>query len=151
MDQTLHNSDAYAQFIEFFARGVPPSRFCMGIPKPALSPGLEMRNLAGWAQTFTTSKQAGYGLSWHNDPCTFLGLANKGATYFNLVMGRGEDYALDLVAFDELPDETRKGVAVAAICGISDCGCVPWFSSLREFISHEDAKRMVFWRQHGRA
>jgi hypothetical protein len=146
MIPTLHNSDAYAQFIEFFVRGVPANRFYMLPQSPAL--GLQCRDIAGWARTFVDSKET-YGLDFHKDPCTYLGFADKAETYYNLVMGYGDGYAVDLRQFDALGDDIRKEVANNVICGVSDCGCVPWLSSLREKISHYDAGRMIFWKQGG--
>lgn len=135
-----HNSDAYVGFVGFFCSAVPADRFAM-LPRRDMG----QLDIAGWAQKYVQSRGYGYGLDMHQEPATIFGLDAK--AYYNLVMGRGEDYALDLVKFDQLSEAVRKEIANSAVCGVSGCGTVPWFHALREQVSAVDAREMVFWRR----
>lgn len=134
-----HNSDAFVGFVGFFCNAVVPDQFAM-LPRRDAN----QLDIAGWAQRYVQSRGYGYGLDMHQEPATIFGLDAK--AYYNLVMGRGENYAIDLVAFDQLSAAVRKEIANSAVCGVSGCGTVPWFSALREQISAVDAAQMVFWR-----
>ncbi len=142
--RALHNALPFVEFIEWFNTSVEPRAFCMGLETRV--PGQpEIWNLASWMRTFTASRHE-HSLDYVS-PCTYLGFDDpKEHTFYKLVMGQGDNYALDLFMFDQMPPSVRKGVAVTALCGVTTCGEVPWFSSLRSYVTHEDAKKMVMWR-----
>jgi hypothetical protein len=145
LERGLHNSENFSKFTAFVARGVPANRLHMAMPQ-VLGPGMQSKTLAGWAQTFTHSMADGE-LSFHLDPCNFLGFERLKDAYYKLVMGQGEGYALDLLEFDRLSDDVRHGVVLGVLVGMPDDGCaIPWYSTLREHISDVQARGMVFWR-----
>lgn len=111
-------------FARFFMTEVPPEFFLMSAsPQTAVHLkdvmdgkrlGCVGTDFVGMMRLFLClNDEPDEGLPWHQEPSELLGIPAK--PFYNLVLGRGDGYQLNLYRFDRLPPIMRHQIAAQVL------------------------------------
>jgi hypothetical protein len=139
-------------FARFFMTEVPPEFFRMSASpmtalrmKVALDSGVEgcgATDLVGMMRLFLCiNEEPNEGLPWHQEPSELLGIPAK--PFYQLVLGRGDGYQLNLYRFDRLPPRIRHQIAAQVLTDALIYGYVPWQREIIVQAGSDAAKTIV--------